>query len=65
MILFKKCAKHKVKLYIYCVNQFLREKRNKNEAKNVNKNIQFCLFFVIFLIYYLYNWENSTVTPCF
>ena len=29
MILFKKWAKHKVKLYIYWVNQFLREKRHK------------------------------------
>ena len=29
MILFKKWAKHKVKSYIYCVNQFLREKRHK------------------------------------
>ena len=29
MILFKKWAKHKVKSYIYCVNQFLREKRMK------------------------------------
>ena len=29
MILFKKWAKHKVKSYIYCVNQFLREKCHK------------------------------------
>ena len=29
MILLKKWAKHKVKSYIYCVNQFLREKRHK------------------------------------
>ena len=29
MILFKKWAKHKVKSYIYCVNQFLPEKRHK------------------------------------
>ena len=29
MILFKKWTKHKVKLYIYCVNQFLRGKRHK------------------------------------
>ena len=28
MILFKKSAKHKVKSYIYCVNQVLREKRH-------------------------------------
>ena len=28
MILFKKLAKHKIKSYIYCVNQFLREKRH-------------------------------------
>ena len=29
MILFKKWAKHEVKSYIYCVGQFLREKRHK------------------------------------
>ena len=29
MILFKKCARHKVKSYIYFINQFLREKRHK------------------------------------
>ena len=29
MILFKNWAKHKVKSYIYCVNQFLREERHK------------------------------------
>ena len=29
MILFKKWAKHEVKSYIYCVDQFLREKRHK------------------------------------
>ena len=29
MILFKKWAKDKVKSYIYCVNQFLHEKRHK------------------------------------
>ena len=27
--MFKEWAKHKVKSYIYCVNQFLREKRHK------------------------------------
>ena len=29
MILFKKWAKHQVKSYIYCENQFLREKLHK------------------------------------
>ena len=29
MILFKKWARHKVKPYIYCVNQFFREKCHK------------------------------------
>ena len=29
MILFKKWAKHEVKSYIYCEDQFLREKRHK------------------------------------
>ena len=38
-----------IKSYIYCVNQFLREKRHKNETRNVNKNSLFCLIFVIFL----------------
>ena len=52
MILFKKWAKHKVKSYIYCVNQFLREKRHKNETKNVNKNSLFCSIFIIFLIFW-------------
>ena len=51
MILFKKWAKHKVKSYIYYVNQFLRKKRHKNETKNVNKNSLFCSIFVIFLIF--------------
>ena len=52
MILFKKWAKHKVKSYIYCVNQFLREKRYKNENKYVNKNSLFLSIFVIFLIFW-------------
>ena len=45
MILFKKWAKHKVKSYIYCGNQFLREKHHKNETKNANKNSLFCFNF--------------------
>ena len=52
MILFKIWAKHKVKSYIYCVNQFLRKKRHKNETKNVNKNSLFYSIFVIFLIFW-------------
>ena len=52
MILFKKWGKHKVKSYTYCVNQFLREKRYKNETKNANKNSLFCSIFVIFLIFW-------------
>ena len=52
MILFNKWAKHKVKSYIYCVNQFLREKRYKNENKYVNKNSLFLSIFVIFLIFW-------------
>ena len=51
MILLKKWAKHKVKSYIYCVNQFLRENAIKNETKNVNKSSLFCIIFVIFLIF--------------
>ena len=52
MILFKNWAKHKVKTYIYCVNQFSRQKHHKNEAKNVNKNSFFCSIFVTFLIFW-------------
>ena len=53
MIVLKKWAKHKVKSYIYCVNQFLRHKNViKNEAKNVNQNSHFCLIFVILYIYW-------------
>ena len=54
MILFKKGARHKVKSYIYCVDQFLRQKRQKkkkNETENVNKNSRVCPIFVIFLIF--------------
>ena len=45
MILFKKCAMHKVKSSIHCINQSLRENAIKNEAKNINKNSHFCLIF--------------------
>ena len=45
MILFKKWAKHKVKLYVYGLNQSLRGKRHKNETKNGNKNKSFLLNF--------------------
>ena len=38
MILFKKWAKHKVKSYIYCENQFLREKRHKNWNEECKQN---------------------------
>ena len=65
MILFKKWAKHKVKSYIYCVNQFLREKRHKNETKNVNKSSLFCSNLEYFWSFDLENSENSMVTPCF
>ena len=49
MILLKKWAKHKVKSYTYCGNQFLREKRHKKWNEKVNKNSLFCSI-VIFLI---------------
>ena len=39
MILFKKWAKHKVKSYINCVTQSLREKHYKNETKNVTDSM--------------------------
>ena len=52
MILFKKSAKHKVKSYIYYVNQFLHKKRHKNETKNVNKISLFCSNYVIFFIFW-------------
>ena len=41
MILFKKWDKHKIKSYIYCVNQFLREKRHKKWSQEFN----FCNIF--------------------
>ena len=37
---------------IYCINQFLLEKRHKNETKNVKKNSLVCSIFVIFLIFW-------------
>ena len=43
MILFKKWAKHKVKSYIYCVNQFLRETRHKKWNREC-KQKQYLLF---------------------
>ena len=43
MILFKKWAKHKVKSYIYYVNQFLREKRHKKRNQEC-KQKQYLLF---------------------
>ena len=53
MILFKKWAKHKVKSYVYYVNQFLLKKPpHKNETKNVNKNSHFCSMYVIFFIFW-------------
>ena len=66
MILFKKWDEHNVKSYIYCINQSLREKNHKNEAKNVNKK-QSLLFNFCNILYFfdLYNWENSMVTPGF
>ena len=54
MILFKKWPKDKGKSYvIYCVNKFLRMKRHKIKAKNVNENSLFCSMFVIFFIFRL------------
>ena len=53
MILSKKNDPGTVKSYIYCVNQFLREKRYKNETNNVNKNGLVCSIFVLFLIFWL------------
>ena len=50
MILFKKCAKHQVKSYIYCENQFLREKRHKKWKQECKKNSLFYSIFVTFLI---------------
>ena len=50
MILLKKWAKDKIKSYNYCENQFLREKRHKEETKNVNKNSLFCSLFVMLFI---------------
>ena len=43
MILFKKWAKHKVK-YIYCLNQFLREKRYKKWNQKFKQKVSFVKF---------------------
>ena len=63
MILFKKWAKDKVKSYIYCVNQFLHEKRHKKWNQECKQKqfllFNFCNFFD------LSNSENSMVTPDF
>ena len=54
MILFKKWSKDKGKSYvIYCVTRFLRMKRHKIRAKNVNKNSLYCSMFVIFFTFRL------------
>ena len=49
MILFKKWAKHKVKSYIYCVNQFLHEKRHKKWSQECKQKqsllFSFCNIF--------------------
>ena len=49
MILFKIWAKHKVKLYIYFVNQFLREKRHKRWRQECKQKqwllLKFCNIF--------------------
>ena len=52
MILFKKWAKHKIKSYIYCENQFCARNAIKTETKNVNKNGLFYSIFVIFLSFW-------------
>ena len=44
-ILFKKWAKHKVKSYIYNVNQFCPKNATKHEGRNVNKSSLFCSIF--------------------
>ena len=49
MIMFKKWAKHKVKSQIYCVNQFLREKRHKKGNQECKQKqfplSNFCIIF--------------------
>ena len=60
MILLKNKPNTKLN-HIYCVNQFLREKRHTNETKNVNKKSLFCSFFVIFLIF----WPLELKNPLF
>ena len=49
MILFKTWAKHKVKSYIYCVNQFLPKKRHKNWSQECKQKqsllFNFCNIF--------------------
>ena len=67
MILFRKWAKHNVKLYIYGVNQFKNEKRHKKWNQKGKQNI-FCLFCSIFvkcLIFWPLEQKNIMATPCF
>ena len=45
MILFKKWAKHKVKSYIYCENQFLREKLHKKRNQECKQKQSFLFNF--------------------
>ena len=51
MILLKKWGKHKVKSYIYCVNQFLREKRHKKWNQECKQKLS--LLFNFCNIFYL------------
>ena len=44
MIMFKKWAKHKVKSYIYYVDQFFSKKHYKKWIQNVNKTVTFVQF---------------------
>ena len=44
MILFKKWAKHKVKSYIYYVNQFLKENAIKMKPRMETKTVSFVQF---------------------
>ena len=53
---------NKIKSYIYYVNQFLREKRQKNETENINISLLFN--FVQFLLYHT-SLNNQNVTKIF
>ena len=52
MILLQKWAKHKVKSYNYCANQFFRDKRLEKWNQEYKQKNLFYSVFVLFLIFW-------------